>query len=506
MSSKKKMILNLICSMSSFITNLLINFLLSPYIVKTIGIEANGFISLGNNFITYISLITTAISSMSARFVTVSLYEKKEEDAKRYYSSSTMSNILVVVLLIVPSVILVRYLDSFISIPNNLIFDVKLLFALLITNFLLNTLGSSFTISYFCKDSLYIQNIVTLIGYLIRLVSIVLLFIFFKPNVFYIAIAALIVIIFTILTNYIIKIRIMNDIKFEIKNVKILYMWTLLKSGFWNSINTLGTILLTGLDLLIANIFLGPTAMGLLSLVKTITNVISTLNNQLSQVFYPRNTILFAEKKNIELVKELKKEMNIMSLVNAIPVACLIVFGKQFFSLWQPTQNSRELYILCIFSIYSLVLSGGMDVLWSIFTVSNKLKWNSILVIISGIINTTIVIILIKYTNIGIYAIAGISPFISLLRNILYTIPYSAKYIGAKKSTFYLQLIKSAGNIIIFCLVGFIISKIIVNVSWLFLTLKVIIMVSIGLLLNYLFTFNKEEKNNINNLIKEMVK
>ena len=506
MSTKRKMALNLVCSLASFFTSLLINFILSPYIVKTIGVEANGFISLGNNFITYISLITIAISSMSARFVTVSVYEKKKNDAMKYYSSTIMANIFVVLFLILPSILLVINLDKFIDIPVNLLFDVKMLFALLITNFLINSIFSCFSISFYCKDSLYLQNIITLIGYFIRLISILILFIFFKPHIAYVAVAALIVVIYTSFINLIMKNRLMDDIKFDMKYVSIKYMWNLLKSGFWNSINTLGTILLTGLDLLIANVFLGSYEMGILALVKTIINIVIALNNQIAQVFYPRNTILYAEKKYDELTLEIKKEMKILSFVNALPIACLIVFGKEFFSLWQPTQNSSDLYILCLMSIYSFAFLGGMDVLWSVFTISNKLKWNSLLVIFSGIINTLIVIVMVKYTNYGLYAIAGISPAISLIRNIVYTLPFSAKYINQKRTVFFTQIFKSFINVMIFVCVGFTVGKFINSTSWLFLGVKGLMVVLFGTILSFYIVLNKEERKEIQNMIKGLVK
>ena len=52
LSENKKLIINLLSSIIAFGINLIIGFYLSPYIVKNLGVEANGFISLANNFIT----------------------------------------------------------------------------------------------------------------------------------------------------------------------------------------------------------------------------------------------------------------------------------------------------------------------------------------------------------------------------------------------------------------------------------------------------------------------
>lgn len=53
MGTNKKTMINVICSLMVLAANVIINFWLSPYIVKNIGVEANGFITLANNFVTY---------------------------------------------------------------------------------------------------------------------------------------------------------------------------------------------------------------------------------------------------------------------------------------------------------------------------------------------------------------------------------------------------------------------------------------------------------------------
>ena len=71
MSSNKKTMVNVICSIMVLATNILINFWLSPYIVEHIGVEANGFVTLASNFVTYAQLIVTALNSMAARFIAI---------------------------------------------------------------------------------------------------------------------------------------------------------------------------------------------------------------------------------------------------------------------------------------------------------------------------------------------------------------------------------------------------------------------------------------------------
>ena len=63
MNTSKQLTINMIANFVNFGISLCISFFLSPYIVRTIGVEANGFITLANNFVSYTSLITIALNS-----------------------------------------------------------------------------------------------------------------------------------------------------------------------------------------------------------------------------------------------------------------------------------------------------------------------------------------------------------------------------------------------------------------------------------------------------------
>ena len=83
----KKTMINVICSLFVLATNVLISFFLSPFIVKNIGVEANGFVTLANNFVTYAQLIVSALNSMAARFIAIAYVKKDYKKANLYYNS-----------------------------------------------------------------------------------------------------------------------------------------------------------------------------------------------------------------------------------------------------------------------------------------------------------------------------------------------------------------------------------------------------------------------------------
>ena len=64
--------LNVLGSILLVAINIVINLVLSPYIVASLGVEANGYITLANNFVSYMALVTIALNSMAGRFILVS--------------------------------------------------------------------------------------------------------------------------------------------------------------------------------------------------------------------------------------------------------------------------------------------------------------------------------------------------------------------------------------------------------------------------------------------------
>ena len=186
MKKNKQLTINMIANFINFGISLCISFFLSPYIVRTIGVEANGFITLANNFVSYTSLITIALNSMTGRFVTISLTENKTEDANKYFTSALFANISIAVVLGVIGTFIVVFLKSIINVPDNLLVDIQILFALLFINCLVGVVGSVFGVAAFARNKLYLEYLRTAMGTVARALVILGGFVLFQPHVWYV--------------------------------------------------------------------------------------------------------------------------------------------------------------------------------------------------------------------------------------------------------------------------------------------------------------------------------
>lgn len=493
-SSNQILVVNMASSFLSLAVTFGISFFLSPYIVETVGVEAYGFVGLANSFISYASLITIALNALSGRFITIAIHEQNYEKANRYYSSVFLANCLISAVLLLIGTIVWVYLEYLISIPESILWDVKLLFAALFINCIVSTVGSVFSVSTFATNKLYISSFRSIESSLIRAVVLIGLFAFFSPRAYYLGITSLLASVYCMGFNIHYMHKLLPALHIKRSSFDFAAVIELVSSGVWSLINRLGQIFADGLDLLVTNLFIDATAMGVLSLAKTVPALITSVVGSLVSVFSPNFTILYARNKHAELVAAVKQSIKIMGVITNLPVIVLVVCGEHFFSLWQPTQNATQLQVLSILTIGCSIFSGGINCIYNIFTVVNKLKANSLVVVISGLLSVLITFILVKFTSLGIYAVAGTSTIVAIIRNLAFTAPYGAKCLNLKWYVFYPDIFRPVVFVVASTVLSSIVLSIIPSGGWLMLIVRAAITGTLSIAFGFFIVLSKSDR------------
>lgn len=503
---KKRLIQNMATSILSVLLSTLISFFITSRIVEKIGGDAYGFMKLSNDFISYASLITIALNSMASRYVMISLNKGDREEAKKYYNSVFFSNIVLSVILIIPSLIVVFYCNFFLDVPSEILFDVQLNFAITFTNFLVSLSFSTLGQAYSLTNRLYLGSVREMQATIIRTVLIVALFMFCGIKIYYLAFATLVTNLYVIAWNYYFRRKLIPDFNLDIHLFEWKKVKKLLLSGIWNSITKLSQLFSSGLDLLVTNIFIDSASMGILSIAKTIPNMIVSFNASISGVFTPDLTKLYAQEKKDELVYAVKSSMRIMCIFVSIPNAILVAIGSQLFHLWVPSQSAVMLQILSILTLVNSVVTGVLQPIYSVFTIIDKVKQNSIVMIIYGASSILMTLCTLYFTDLGVYAVAGVSMVGSLIVALCYHLPMSAKYLGLSKLTFFPEIIMSVLSFVFLSVIGYIISLIVpAGESWVWWFASAIIIGIIGLVLNFYLVLKKGERHMIIDKIKDRI-
>lgn len=469
-SKNRQLAINMLSSFTAFVLNLGINFFLTPYVVRKLGIEANGFLRLSSDIIGYTSLLTVALNSMAGRFITVKYQEGKIEEANKYFSSVFYSNLVLSVAVLIVLLIFLFNLESFFELPAHLVLDVKILFCASILTTIIGLLTNVYGVATFIKNRLDLSSIRQIIGNVIRAILIVLLFGCFPAHLWYYAITGIVMTLYISFTNYKFCRYLTPEFYLSYHNFEWVKVKELLKSGVWNLINKLGRIMGSGFDIVIANMCIGATAMGLFSISKSIPVLLLGFFGMIAGVFAPLFTQLWAQNKKEELESELLKSIRICGFFANIPLTCLLVFGDSFYSLWLPNEDTRTLQMLTIIGSSSYIFSMPIEPLWNIFTITNKLKYSTLVLFsLNILIFVTLIVSMIFVDSLyyRLIILAGASTFWNALKDIFFLPLYGAYCMEFDRVVFYRPLFKSVFSFLVSCAICSCLRYLYVVNSWL---------------------------------------
>lgn len=496
-SSRRQLTINLAASFVAFIVGMGINFFLTPYIVKSLGAAAYGFVGLSTNIIDYTTLLTIALNSMASRFITISYTQGKILEANKYFSSVFYTNLILAGIIIVVMGGCVIFLEKIFEIPDQLVFDVKLLFSLLVISSIIGLLTNLFAIATFVKNRLELSSIRQIFGKIIQTSTILVLFGCFVPHLWYISIAGMLYTLYIGYTNFRYTLILTPELQLSPKNYEWNKVKELLTSGVWNVFNKLGTIFSQGFDLVITNWFIGSTAMGIFSISKQVPYVIIVFCGTLSNVFAPTLTQLYAKDDIDKFGNEINKGIRIIGFIVTIPLAFLYIFGADFYSLWVPSEDSHQLYILSILISLELSLSLPLEVVWNIFTVTNRLKVSSIFLFCNHVLTFLIVLggmFLFDDPMTKLLILASTRAILGIVRSLTFLPIYSAHCAGLPKTIFFSAILKSIVATLITCSILFIIKHFIKINSWFMLLIAATITALITIAVNFVIVLTKSDR------------
>lgn len=513
---KKKLAINMAASIISFLVSFAISFLLTPFIIENMGSEAYGFFTLGNQFISYATIVTAALNSMASRFVTICIHKNDIEKRNQYFSSVVISNAILSAVLAVPATLIVVWLDHIIVISQGIEMDVKILWALIFINFLLSIITNAYSIATFAANKLYLNSIRSIESSLLRVFLLLFLFSLFQPSLYFLGVASVLCTLYTVVFNVYYTRKLYPDLRCKRRYFSLGRVVELVSSGIWNSFTQLANVLNNGLDLWIANLLISATAMGTLSASKTIPIYFAQIISVFGATFQPELAKNYAQEDKEALLKNIRFARGIMTIIAVIPVAILAVNGDVFYRLWLPSQDASQLQLLTFASMFIYIFVGSLTTVSDVVLLVNKQKYVAITFFLAGILNVIVVFFSLKYIGenhvtwggmdtetIKLLVVVGVSGIIAIVRNLCFTPIYAAHCLKEKWYVFYPMLIKGVVCFVLTALIAFVVRNTFYIGSWFTFLVSSAIIAIFGALISTLILFNRQE---IRKLLKKITR
>ena len=503
--NNKQLAKNGIYNVIQFIINFCISFFFTPYLIRTVGKEAYSFFPLVNNMIGYTSIITTAVGGMAGRFITMRIYNNDKEGASYYFNSVLVANWILSAIFTLLSVVCIVFLPYILTIPETLEYDVKILFMFACASMIVGVASNILGVGTFVKNRVDASAFRGIITNLVRVFLIIILFTLFRPSIVFMSLSAFGAALLGVYYNIQFKKKFLPEIPIApFKYFNLSYLKELVGSSIWNSVNQLSFLLLTQLDLFITNVFIGVTETGDYSIAKMMPSLIQSFLIVLVGVFVPQFTILYAKGESDILIKEINNSVRLMGIVSTIPIGFLIVYGTDFFNLWIPGHVSDNIDMLSILTLIPLVFSSCINTLFHVYTITNKLKTPSIILLVNGIVNVVFILILIKTTDLGVFAIPIVSMVTLIIKNVTFTPMYAAYCLNQPSFVFHNEILKGCASCLMVILISLFIKEILPSTSWCNLIISSIVVFVLSIILSFFLFLKKGERMYLLGTIKKV--
>ena len=375
------------------------------------------------------------------------------------------------------------------NIPNRLVQSVKILFLLVYINFIITTVTTPYGAAAYIKNRLDITGIAKVVGHLCDAGALLVLFSLFKPEVWFVTIGKITTAVVLLLISKIVTVKLTPELKFKKEDVSFSIIKEMMGNGVWNSLNTLGNTLNSGLDLIIANLMLSGVATGQISVAKTIESMFTMLYQVVFQPFQPRLLKAYASGNKEVLRKELQNAMKICGLFSNIAFAGFFSLGSLYFKLWLPSQDYVFLNSLTLATVAGSITAGVIQPVYYVNTLTVKTKIPCFLTIVSGLLNVGSMYILLKYTNLGAYAVVLTTVVIMTVMNLTFNPIYSAKCLNESPSIFYSVIARHLMSALMMSCVFWTVQHIIKPTTWLGLIGSAFVMIPLGILIHVIIMY-----------------
>lgn len=458
----------------------------APYLRVHLGDEAYGYITVVNGLINAMTVVTLALTSMSTRYITISLQKNEKEEAKTYYSSIFGGLLIASIFVTIIGIGYARYVQNVMNVSLDYVDQVKVLIILSTLNFVIQLITTPFLSSIYYYNDIYINYLLFILDYFARIIFTILLFsegvvTIWTATFGTLIIYSLSIIVYSIYTKKKLPYLRISKKYFSLKKVK-----EVITSGVWVSITKAGSLLLSTLNSYFSNILCGALITGIYSYILQLGMMASMGLNIIVNCFISEMYRIFANDTEESLVNFTRNCIVFCSVFSGIVTGGFISLGNDFMSLW--IDNSyKQYFILTILTVIYLPFTLPAEVINQIAITKNKIKRPAVDTLLFGVANVFLMLLLSGVMHMGIFGIAIANIVILSIRGIIYFPLYGSKILQVSYSDLTICYLPGVVITAILSFLGLFMRRIIVPLHWINFIMDVVLLLVVGVAIALIF-------------------
>lgn len=504
MNTKKQFGKNLAINGINFLVNISLGLLMTPFLVKSLGISTFGIVQLAISMSTYTAILSTSLNQSNNRFISIAIANNDTDKTK-----SALSTILTLYMLsfviVMPFIILISlFPNKVFDLDKQLIESASYMFFMFGISQILIMLTTAFMSPAYAKNRLDVIQGINILRNSLKLFFVFVFFVFISNSLKLLGLAFLLSSIVAVIVAFYSLKKFVPFYYYKFVDFDWIIAKKILHLSGWTIVSVLGGLMFLQTDIVLINIFLGAKESGHYALLLQWSMLMISITIILSIVISPMILNKYAQNKTDELKKIFYKSIKFQGIYTAIPVGLLFVYADTILVLWIG-EEYRDLAVYLQLMIFHFGVSQATRQLLTVNTAYNKMKWQGVATILFGLMHILVSMYLLKYTNLGLYGIILSNVSFTLLLNLGFLSFYTSRYLNEKVTKIYYNLIPAIAIEIMIIFFGYFTKSIVEPNGWVMLMLSFLITFMMILPFIYFFIFNKEEKLYLIQLTKKKV-
>ena len=428
-TSRGSFVSNLIGNAASFGVTLVVGVWFTAYLVRNLGTASYGLIPLATAVASYMSVLTSALTSSVGRAITVADSAGDHAEVQRIFNAAFFGCVFFSLILL-PLALFGAYLaPEFLSVPDGYESQVRVLFAASGLVFLLTTASTPYGVALFCRNRLDLSSSLNAGMTLLRVGVVCVLFQLTVPGLWQVAAGLLLAAGLAAVASIAMSRRLMPELKLCWANFTAQTLRTLGATGVWVSITQFGTILLLSLDLLMVNLLLGALAAGKYAIPLQLATLLRQVFTMLGGLFTPTIMSLYGSGQRDVLIAYVARAIRFVGFLAAIAAGLLCGFASPLLTVWLGADFAYLAPLMWVM-IAPLAVNLAVFPMFGLALTVNKVRGPAIVTIILGLVHVGLAWFLVERAGWGVYGVAVSAISLLSLKNLLYIPWYTASAVG----------------------------------------------------------------------------
>lgn len=498
--AKKNLLVNVGTNVLTVAVIALIGIWLTPYLIQHLGVAVYSMVPLVSQIVAYFGLFTLLLTSVVGRFVALSIDKGDYEKSNIYFNSAFFTLLILCSLMLIPAIITAVFLPRIFQVPKGYETATSWLFLLVILSAFFAALTSPFLVSTFVTHRFYLNNLAQIISRFLQIAIIVLCFIYLSASLKYVGLGHCGMMLFVLVCSIFLTRYLTPQLHISCRSFKWYALREMGVMGTWMIIDQLGALLYYSTALVLINLFLGPEQGGRYAPVLQWVLLLRVLAPALSGVFAPVAFDFIAKGDLKTLSFQTKRAIKFMGLLLALPTGLICGLSQPLLQRWLG-HAFTDLSGLMLLLIAPQVALMAVNPLYNINRGMNKVRVPAFATLGGGLTNLILSVLLLHYTDLGLYGVALASIFSFTARNIFFMPMYTASITGQQLTVFVKSVLPGVIMVPVVALAGWCLSRSFNLASYPYLILSGMFISIMYVPVCFTFMLNRGEKSFLWSLI-----